>query len=86
MGAVLAERDYEWPVARRYMSPDALAKARLRPIDDQAAPAPGRPPVHALSVSYSPGSIPGSPKPVQHRSMSDTTHPVRHNAPAMTIT
>ena len=40
VGAVLAEQNDEWAVARRYMSPELLAKARLRVIAGEVEEAP----------------------------------------------
>lgn len=48
VGAVLAEQNDEWAVARRYMSPELLARARLRVID--GGPAGGEPALEALTA------------------------------------
>jgi putative transposase len=40
VGAVLAEQHDEWAVARRYMSAESLAKARIRVIDGNGEPEP----------------------------------------------
>ena len=50
IGAVLAEQNDEWAVTRRYMSPEALAKARLRPIDGQGTQGPSDTPIEALTA------------------------------------
>ncbi len=48
VGAVLAEQNDEWAVARRYMSPELLAKARMRVID--CGPVETEPELQALTA------------------------------------
>ena len=40
VGAILAEQHDEWAVARRYMSAESLAKARLHLIDTEPTEQP----------------------------------------------
>jgi putative transposase len=43
VGAMLTEQNDEWAVAQRYMGPENLAKARLRPIEGRLAEVPKSP-------------------------------------------
>jgi putative transposase len=49
VGAVLAEQHDEWIVARRYMSAESLAKARMRVIDGEQEPEHEEAPTSALA-------------------------------------